>query len=726
MNLRRLATALIALVLVGLVVPTGADFQGADDAFGDEANVLLTPHPGPNGEYASFETDGNLSVDLTDPSLNIDAQTGIEDVFLIANNGDRSRQVWLTHNASGAVSFYIGAKQSTTEFEKDRDSRASENSQHELGRQSIEGFENNVTLESGETQAVSVRIDTSSDALRPGDFLLKEISLHTVKVKVEKPKTEISQTTGAQAGGGAPAAPATPTPSEPTTPSTPEPPQTPDVVDEEEGVEVEFDETVPGDGVSDVDPDAGEVQIQEISVEELDSREGDDKPPRAIISHGHGDVADAVGEECPCVPPERLQSKNIQSLIEVGQSLTLSGFRSLVGTSEAVDSEKRIVKAVDVTVPEDSRDRPATVRMAVRESKFGSSDPERARIGHLTEEGWQLLPTRVVSRGNGVVILEARTPGFSPFAAFADNQVKYSWEVDGERVHRDEVTVAFDEPGLHNATLTVTDAFGRSNNATYRILANDRPDVTIETVGDATPGAPTTLRANVTNEVGNVTVEWMFEDGTRMTGMNVTKTFDSGAHPVRVTVEDEYGATTQVEQDVAVGVAAVQEPFGERVPWDLPSPASLLAILGLSFALVVLARWLLLTRPGLAARQFVAPWLAAIRRRPPRVTRFDSARVDLRHRRFEIGHLRVEDPDGDLETVDIRVIDERGNEVGHKTIDVRGQTTYEASPEIIPPRSRVYVREDDTYTVRVSVEDARDLSDDRSQTRVRSPVADPA
>ena len=180
-------------------------------------------------------------------------------------------------------------------------------------------------------------------------------------------------------------------------------------------------------------------------------------------------------------------------------------------------------------------------------------------------------------------------------------------------MHRDEVTVAFDEPGLHNATLTVTDAFGRSNNATYRILANDRPDVTIETVGDETPGVPTTLRANVMNEVGNVSVTWLFEDGTRMTVTEVTRRFDAGTHPVRVRVEDEFGATSQVEQDVAVGVAAVQEPFGERVPWDLPSPASLLAILGLSFALVVLARWLLLTRPGRAVRQFVAPWLAAIR-----------------------------------------------------------------------------------------------------------------
>lgn len=152
-----------------------------------------------------------------------------------------------------------------------------------------------------------------------------------------------------------------------------------------------------------------------------------------------------------------------------------------------------------------------------------------------------------------------------------------------------------------------------------------------------------------------------------------------------------------------------------------------LAIIGvLSFIQVILARRVVLTIPTFGMFAILRPWLATLRRRGPRIVEFDEPRVNVGQRRFEIGHLRVEDPDGDLETVEISIEDERGNEVGRKTIDVRGTTVYEANPEIVPPRSRVYVREDGTYTVNVEVEDARQNSAGRSHSQVRPPVANPA
>ena len=94
--------------------------------------------------------------------------------------------------------------------------------------------------------------------------------------------------------------------------------------------------------------------------------------------------------------------------------------------------------------------------------------------------------------------------------------------------------------------------------------------------------------------------------------------------------------------------------------------------------------------------------------------------MDVTNRRFVIGELRVEDPIGNLETIEIGIEHSRGNEVGRKTIGLRGESEYLSPQEIVLPKLRVYLREDETYSVNVSAEDARNHTDSLDRTGIQA------
>jgi len=102
--------------------------------------------------------------------------------------------------------------------------------------------------------------------------------------------------------------------------------------------------------------------------------------------------------------------------------------------------------------------------------------------------------------------------------------------------------VSFSTPSVYNATLTVTDSFGRTDVTDYRILANDRPDVSLQAEGNLTAGTPLNLTAVVRDRIGETTVTWKFEDGTSRVGTRVVRSFEPGRHVIEISVEDEYGA----------------------------------------------------------------------------------------------------------------------------------------------------------------------------------------
>ncbi len=238
----------------------------------------------------------------------------------------------------------------------------------------------------------------------------------------------------------------------------------------------------------------------------------------------------------------------------------------------------------------------------------------------------------------------------------------------------------------------------------------------IEVPGNFTAGQPITLRVNVTNEIGNATATWSFPDGTRQVGTEVSHTFDSGDQTVRVVVEDEFGDTTEGEATFAVNPAAGDEPIIDRIAREVPFSVRAAGAVLLSIVFVLLARRLV-TGWSFGGLRGV---LAAYRRdRGPRIVICDDPAVDIRNRQFVIGELRVEDDDGDLETIGIEVEDHRERPVAHKTIDLSGEAEYHVNDVIIPAISRVYVREDGDYTLRIRAEDARHLTDDEEWLGLR-------
>lgn len=219
------------------------------------------------------------------------------------------------------------------------------------------------------------------------------------------------------------------------------------------------------------------------------------------------------------MPDDGLTLTETELVAREDEMIQLTGSRSLIGSADGISREVRTAATVDITTPEELLHSAATVRIRVARDRFPATDPTDARIGRHTENGWQLLPTRVVEETDDTVLLEARTFGFSTFTVFAESEVSYEWTLpNGTSVGRDQLRTAFDEPGRYDVTLTVTDAFGRSDEARQQILVNDPPSVTIEGAENVTAGEETTLRANVTDEIGNATVTWLLPTAARPPG----------------------------------------------------------------------------------------------------------------------------------------------------------------------------------------------------------------
>jgi hypothetical protein len=487
---------LVAFLLTGLVIPTGA--AGTDELW-TEPSVVLEPHDGPNGQYASINGDGELEVDLSMPGLNAGAMTVIDDVFYVTNNHEEPVAIWFSHDAMDEVVLSIDGEPAQSSAEA-------------------------VELQSGERASVGLTVDTS--ARSPGEIVLSEFTIHA-----ENRSTPADGGSGGGQSGGSGGS-------------------TGGTADESD------DSTAPSGGDEVVFDDGADpaVEIRSLPVDDVDELAESDGPPRPAI-----DAARA---------PRTLDAEDgllggpdgANVVANAGDSLTLTGERTLLSSAEAVQPDGRVVRLVEIDVPAERQDSPAYVRLAVDRASLEGTDPTDARIGRHTGDGWQLLETSVVDADDQQVVLQARAPGFSTFAVFADPAVSYRWELpNGQSVKGLTVDEQFDEPGRHEITLTVTDAQGRTASTDYELLVNDQPTVTIEAPESVAPGEPVNLRANVTNEIGNATVTWTFEDGTTVVGPTVDRAFEAGEHVVTVEVEDEYGATSRSTATLVVGESGADE-----------------------------------------------------------------------------------------------------------------------------------------------------------------------
>jgi PGF-CTERM protein len=227
-------------------------------------------------------------------------------------------------------------------------------------------------------------------------------------------------------------------------------------------------------------------------------------------------------------------------------------------------------------------DASATVEFTVQ-TESSTDDLSDLRVAQRTADGWTLLETTVISEENGTAVLSAETDGAAtlvvtsvpaPTASIQSDDVvsvgdsvelsaassagenaaldEYEWVVDGETLTGETASASFDEPGEYEVELTVTDEDGLRDTANATLVVNDQPEASVDAPDSMTVGKAGTFSADVTDELGDVTVTWQFESG-EVTGETVEHSFGSpGTKTVTLVVEDEYGAT--VTKDVEVEV----------------------------------------------------------------------------------------------------------------------------------------------------------------------------
>lgn len=204
MSARAAVLLVVLAVSIGMLVSTGAFTTVAaertvDIAIADDTSAVLklAPYEDEQGRQSEFAglVDGKLALDI-----NVQSTVDAESVFTITNHGSQTVAVWITdvdHDDSGiggvdenntdAVTFYnpvYGGASST-----------------ENGKASVEGRENAVALDVGETLVVSIYIDTTALHEQEVD-LLDGIVVHAdANVDGNDSPTNVGSGDGGSGGG---------------------------------------------------------------------------------------------------------------------------------------------------------------------------------------------------------------------------------------------------------------------------------------------------------------------------------------------------------------------------------------------------------------------------------------------------------------------------------------------------------------------------------------------
>lgn len=162
----RLFGLVVIAVAITMVTATGAFSTVTADRNADVvtetdggAYVGMAPHSGPNGGYAGYDANGELTVDIE--SVNPDSQTHINNVFNITNQGEENVTVWI-RDGQDNVTFHT----------------------HDSDIGSIES-KGKVVLAPGEVVQVSIDIDARGEPA--GSTLLDQITVHAERT--EDPST---------------------------------------------------------------------------------------------------------------------------------------------------------------------------------------------------------------------------------------------------------------------------------------------------------------------------------------------------------------------------------------------------------------------------------------------------------------------------------------------------------------------------------------------------------
>ncbi|QLD88811.1 hypothetical protein HWV07_07095 [Natronomonas salina] len=660
----RLFAVIILIVAATLAVPTVAMTTSGSDQI--DSAVELAPHDGPNGKYATVE-DGELRVDFD--RLNKDAVTRAHNVFEITSTADEPIEVWVEADVGGSVTAYES---------DDPKADLEQGDWRELqpGETLSVGFSIHTYGEAPDSGTVSIGVRSADEDSSSGGSGEEE----------DTPDWEAGNGESTDDGG-------TPTPA-------PAPGDS-EVQNRTAGVEVVFE---------------GEGDYANTTVRELGSlpEDGPATTPRATIDPGRLDAT---------VEDDGLEVHGTEFVAQQHEPIRLTGTQSYVSTADSITTQHRPATIVEITPPRELRESPALVRIRVDRDAFPATNSVDTRIGRHTAEGWQLLPTRVIEETDDTVLLEARTQGFSVFTVLAESDVTYEWTLpDGHTVVDDNIRTSFVEAGTRNVTLTVTDAFGRSDDATQEILVNDPPSVAIDQSRNETDGDLTMLRANVTNEYGNATVTWTLPDGSTATGETVTGAFETG-ETVGVTVEDDYGATATTE--TTIGATGPSTSGITELPLSLPAWLYVLLALTAVALVVVVARSEMVLRLGQGSRSLVTSVVDRFGADSPRITRFENPRWNPAEDRVEIGALEVTAPSGLLRAVELSVTDAEGASIVTRTIELDATGSYTASPEYIPVYGGFELSDGGSYHVEVRAIDDREQVGAVDQTQLWTTATTP-
>ncbi|RLM70543.1 PKD domain-containing protein [Halorubrum sp. Atlit-26R] len=394
MNARPLVAALALLALLGAAAPL-ASTQAAEIGEG----VAIQPANGPNGAYAQVGDDGQVSIQLDGDaavpggSLPADALTHFDRVLLVVNTntaGDaEGRQAYVYVRDEGGAAedfdFYRGTAPG--------------------GRTPIEGQDNAVRLDTGESAPVGFEVDT-----REG-FEATDLSLTVVAEVSEIADAVLAVETG------------TPTVDEPVTFN----------ATGSDGDAIAYaydfdDGTIAGDASpqeSHTFTDPGTYNVT-LTVEETAPRapNGSDSVTREVVVRGPPQTAGS-GETITL--PNTVSGSDDPAIESLTADLAggASGdvaVRALAPESvaDAADGNSpqgsAVVGAADISVPANP-DVDATVTVETDASAVPAGTPASdLALERYNGTAWETLPTAVENTGDGAITLVAETPGFSPFA----------------------------------------------------------------------------------------------------------------------------------------------------------------------------------------------------------------------------------------------------------------------------------------------------------------------
>ncbi|WP_086887553.1 S8 family serine peptidase [Natrarchaeobaculum aegyptiacum] len=178
------------------------------------------------------------------------------------------------------------------------------------------------------------------------------------------------------------------------------------------------------------------------------------------------------------------------------------------------------VLAMEILVPRGVESLSATVEFRLDSSAYTTleADVENVHLARYHDDSWQVLETSVVEETTDGAVFEAETPGFSHFAIVAVGEPtavasvdpdsvtvgeeatldgagssdrfgeieSFEWTVGDETATGETATVAFDESGEYDVSLTVTNDAGESDTATTTLTVTDPDDGLL--TGDGIPG----------------------------------------------------------------------------------------------------------------------------------------------------------------------------------------------------------------------------------------------